>query len=270
MSPQLAASKRRERTEAEKKELKARLSSALGGLVGHIRQRAGASEVLLQQYDGKGKLFEALILFSLRAELRRTGVDVQLCPKPFPKKKRFLLRGGPGRLNETQLPTDPSYFLVSIGKGRAFELHGSVEWPDHHVGAILGHELDISIAPTRAISLLRKWTKTSSKLPRPMFAVEAKFRSRGPDKSLGRELTGLAYGVRAHRLLLVSSNAPDQSVVDQLSKVHTLGNGAGTKTESFTYFDAGGRPDDRIFTEISDFLVEDMKDNNTFLKRLLS
>lgn len=270
MSNQHAASKRRERTEAEKRELKMRLNGALSGLSAHIRQRSGGSEVLLQQYDGKGKLFEALILFSLRMELRKNGVDVQLHPKTAAKKTRFLLRGAPGRLNETQLPTDPSYFIIAMKKGRTFEVHGSVEWPDHHVGAILGHELDISIAPTKAISLLRKWTKVSSKLPRPMFAVEAKFQSRGPDKSLGRELTGLAYGVQGHRLLLVSSNAPDQSVIDQLAKVHTLGNGAATNTKSLTYFDADGQPDDRIFTAISDLLVEDLKAYSKVLKRFFS
>lgn len=268
MCPQVTAAEQRQRSDEEKKRLKNSLRTALNGLSAAIRKKANGSTVLLQQYDGYGKLFEALILFSVRNELKDSDITVRLEPQEDGKGKRFLLRGAPGRLNPECAPTDPSYITLVTKSGRTFEMHSSVEWPDHHVGGFLGHELDISIATESDIKVLRKWPAESRKLPRPLLALEAKFRSRGPDKSLGRELTGLAYGIHARRLLLVSSKQPHSSVEEQVSKIPALGNNAQTKAACLTYFLGENQPDDGIFRDIAKFIAEDVNATPSLVRRI--
>ncbi|MBO9127691.1 MULTISPECIES: hypothetical protein [unclassified Rhizobium] len=269
MSPQAIAAEQSQRSDNEKKKLNDSLRTALNGLSAAIRKKARGSTVLLEQYDGQGKLFEALILFAVRNELKDRNVKVGVRPQQKDKPERFLLRGAPGRLKPKRAPTEPSYFTLAAESGKTFEMHSSVEWPDHHVGASLGHELDISIAAERDIDMLREWTAKSQKLPRPVFALEAKFRSRGPDKSLGRELTGLAYGLHAGRLLLVSSKEPDDSVKAQVSKIVDLGNKVRTQASCLTFFHGENYPDDGIFRDIAKIIADDLNTKVSFVERIL-
>ncbi|TCM76594.1 hypothetical protein [Rhizobium sp. BK068] len=263
-------SKRKEiaqRTEKQKGVLLENLKSALQDLSTEIRERTGHKASLrpILDYDGNGKLFEALITFELRRDIYQQGFEVWIHGCDGVECDNFVLRGSPGKIAgpDGDPKQEPTHFRIVAKDGRAFEMHNSVEWPDHHVEKGLAHEIDLSIASSTECAALSHWVRTKEgRLPRPSIAIEAKFRGRGLNKALGRELTGLALGIRAKQVALISSNEPDQSVGTQMAAIPSIENGVGTKARIVTYFKADGKPKSLAFYDLAVMIVEDLRLNS--------
>ncbi len=249
-----------ERTDGQKKALLRVLGHALDGLSAKIKHKAGETSEPLGPYDGKGKLFEAYITFAVRRELETRGIKANIQACDGTPRDWFLLRGSPGKIKRAAKNIDSEPFHMKlVGKGRkAFELHNSIGWPDHHVKSGLVHEIDLSIAASERCQQLAELKKGTKDLPKPSIAIEAKFRNRGPDKSLGRELTGLAYGLHAGHIILVSSKRAHDTVKKQMEAIPSLRNGAKTQTRDFAFFNTDRLVgDESIFEDIAALIIEE-------------
>lgn len=181
----------------------------------------------LNDHDGGGKAFEAFLMFRLKANLERNGFLTQICNSMGEAWGSFILRGAPGHLRRTpsKAGTVEPGFIALVIDDKVFEMHNSVEWPDHLAGGEC-HEFDVSIAPSAACSALVAWYQKKENGPSPLLGIEAKFRGAAPQKDLAREMTGLAVRMRTPLVYLVSSKAAGASVVKQLealSHVTALG-----------------------------------------------
>lgn len=172
----------------------------------------------LNDHDGGGKIFEAFLVFRLKANLEAAGFATEICNAAGQATKSFILRGAPGHLRRTPSKAgvaEPG-FIALVLHNEAFEIHNSIEWPDHLAGDGERHEFDVSIASRAACSELVTWYYKKEAGPSPLLGIEAKFRDAAPSKNLAREITGLVAKMRTPLVYLVSSKVAGASVVKQL------------------------------------------------------
>ncbi|MEH2683225.1 hypothetical protein DXU02_35095 [Rhizobium leguminosarum] len=187
-----------------------------------VRRKNKDKQLVLEaidDHDGGGKIFEAFLVFRLKANLEAAGFTTEICDAAGHASKRFILRGAPGHLRRKAQRAgvaEPGFIAIFVNGYDGFELHNSVEWPDHLMGDGECHEFDVSVASSTTCTELANWYRTKGAGPSPVLGVEAKFHGGAPGKNLAREVTGLAVRMRTPLIYLVSSKLASPSVRKQL------------------------------------------------------
>ncbi|MBY5626362.1 hypothetical protein [Rhizobium leguminosarum] len=173
----------------------------------------------INDYDGGGKIFEAFLVFRLKANLEAAGFTTEICNAAGQPTESFILRGAPGHLRRKAMKAgvaEPGFISIIAQDHDVFELHNSVEWPDHLTRDGEYHEFDVSVASTTTCTELVTWYRKKEGAPSPILGLEAKFHGEPPGKNLAREVTGLAIKMRTPLVYLVSSKPAGPSVTRQL------------------------------------------------------
>ncbi|TAW57486.1 hypothetical protein ELI17_14650 [Rhizobium ruizarguesonis] len=189
----------------------------------------------VREFDGGGKIFEAFIVLRLKLYFEQSGATTAICDARGGETEVYVLRGGPGHLRRnarTASHPEPGFVSIRQPDGRVFELHNSVEWPDHFVGGNETHELDVSIASPPECDRLDSWYQRGGRAPRPTMGIEAKFHGRAPGKEISRGVTGLAARLGVPLVYLITSMEPSETIVRQLRSL------CGRSFETTTIVDA--------------------------------
>ncbi|MDX0675662.1 hypothetical protein GOD41_08490 [Sinorhizobium medicae] len=91
----------------------------------------------LGDFDRGGKIFEAFLVTWLKRYFHQVGANTLIRDASGQQSDVLLLRGAPGHLRRVtgrNVASTPGYISVSFPGGALFELHNSVEWPDHVAG----------------------------------------------------------------------------------------------------------------------------------------
>lgn len=204
----------------------------LGTLSSYIKtknQATRSKRVALEEYDGKGKVFEGFLMLRLRASLDAVGSRTAIIDGEGNVVPGLVVRGAPGKLRRSSSKNEPTYIRVAFGD-LPLEIHNSLIWPDQLVEG-QGHEIDIAVAHERICDNLAMWHTDPStfrpysgfqSMPGPLMAIEAKFRSVTPDRELGRSLTGLAVLVQMRLLYLISLMPATEPIREQMQALSRL------------------------------------------------
>jgi|GEM_PF-2470530 len=208
----------------EQRELRDALRDTLRSFKAEVISKNERRDVAdnLSDFDRGGKIFEAFLVMRLKRYFQQMGAHTEIRDASGNETDVLLLRGGPGYLRRAtgrRVYSTPGHISVSFPEGALFELHNSVEWPDHVAGGSETHELDVSMARTEQCDALVRWYRRRTDPPSPSLGLEAKFHGREPVKELARSVTGLALRLGVALVYLVTSTVPGRSIMRQLESL---------------------------------------------------